>query len=83
MFIDNLSSSLCIYEENDAREVECVVVGEAELVDDCVQEAQAGLIVESLHDLLEGVHGLTVLLDARFLLACLMSDEQDHSTDHV
>ena len=52
---DNLASSLRVDEQNDAQEVECVVVGEAELVDDGVQEAQASLIVESLHNLLEGI----------------------------
>jgi len=52
---DDLASGLCVDEQNDAQEVECVVVGEAELVDDGIQEAQASLIIESLHNLLEGV----------------------------
>ena len=52
---DDLASSLCVDEQNDAQEVECVVVGEAELVNDGIQEAQASLIVESLHNLLEGI----------------------------
>ena len=52
---DDLASGLCIDEQNDAQEVEGVVVREAELVDDGIQEAQTSLIVESLHNLLEGI----------------------------
>lgn len=42
--------------------MEGVVVRVAELVDDGVEEAEAGLLVEVLDDLLECVAWLTVLL---------------------
>lgn len=52
---DDLPLCLGVNEQNDAKEVEGVVVWEAELVDDGVQEAEASLVIESLDNLLEGV----------------------------
>lgn len=48
--------------EDGPGEVEGVVVGVAELVDDGIEEAESGFLVEVLHDLLECVAWLTVLL---------------------
>ena len=44
--------------------MECVVVGVAQLVDDGVEEAESGFLVQILDDLLECVSWLTVLLES-------------------
>jgi hypothetical protein len=79
LLLDDFSACFVEYHQNDAREVESVVVGVPELVDNGVQEVQSGLIVESVHNELEGVS----VFDTWLLLASLMSDEENHATYNI
>ena len=83
LLLDDLAPSFGVDEEDDAGEVEGVVVWEAQLVHDGVQEDEAGTVVQGMHDLLEGVHRLSVPLDSRLLLTSLLCDKEYNSTDDL
>ena len=74
LLLNNLTACVGVFgfgvdEQNDAREVERVVVGETQLIYDGIQEAQSGAVVQRLHNLGEGVHRFSVPLDSWVLLA--------------
>lgn len=71
--------------KDDAREVEGVPTWESQFVDDGVQEAETGLVVESLDDLLEG-EGVSLGASAfagSATGALLVSEVKDDCTDHI
>jgi hypothetical protein len=86
LLVDAVAISLSVNVQDDAGEVEGVRVGVPKLVDDRVEEAEARLVVEGLHDLLEDVTGFPVLV-ALVLGAALVGlpvgDEEDDGADHV
>ena len=67
LLLDDLLAGLGENEEDDACAVDSVSVRESKLVDDRVQEAESGLVVELVNNLLESVS----VLDAWLLLASL------------
>jgi hypothetical protein len=79
LLLDGLLGCLGVNVQDDAREVEGVVVWEPQLIDDGIQEAVPGGVVELIDHLLEGVP----VFNARVVLACLVGDEEDHSADDV
>lgn len=83
LLLDDLAPSFGVDEEDDAGEVEGVVVWETQLVHNGVQEDEAGTVVQGMHDLLEGVHRLSMPLDSRLLLTSLLCDEEHDSTDDL
>ena len=83
LLLDDLAPSFGVDEEDDAGEVEGVVVWEAQLVHDGVQEDEAGTVVQGMHDLLEGVHRLSMPLNSRLLLTSLLCDKEYNSTDDL
>ena len=71
LLLNNFSSCFCENEKDDAREVERMVVGVPELVDDCVEEVQSGLIVKSVHYEFKSIS----VFDTLILLTCLVGNE--------
>ena len=55
LLLDDLLAGLSIDPQNDAGEVESVIVGVSELVHNRVEEAEPGVVVEAVHYLLESV----------------------------
>lgn len=83
LLLNNLSTRVGVFgfgidEENDAREVERVVVWETQLVYNSIQEAQSGAVVQRLYNLGEGIHRFSMPLNSWVLLARLLGNEEHH-----
>ena len=86
LLVDGIAIRFCVDVQNDAGEVECMRVGVAQFVDDGIQEAQARLIIQCLHDLLENIARFPVLVPlvvGAALIGLPVGDEEDHRADDV